>query len=237
MLRLSSYVFFIGVFLSTCQVGYSQDTLLNKYGLWVIDDILIFRKTVKINSNKQMINLKKAIPTLQLDLKYAGKNNFMNQILYKNVTITFLRKPAVDSLKKVQIELASLGYGLIIFDAYRPYSITEKMWEPVQDDRYAANPKTGSGHNRGTSVDLSIINLKTRLPLNMGTDFDNFTDSAHHNFTKLPKEVLQNRILLKTLMEKYGFNALETEWWHYSFKDAKNYELLDLSFKQLSRKR
>jgi D-alanyl-D-alanine dipeptidase len=122
------------------------------------------------------------------------------------------------------------GLGLKIFDAYRPYSVTEKMWEPVQDDRYAADPKKGSGHNRGVAVDLTIINLKNNEALDMGTGFDNFSDTAHHAFTNLPEDVLQNRLLLKNIMEQHGFKALDTEWWHYSLPNAKEFELMNISF-------
>lgn len=129
-----------------------------------------------------------------------------------------------------------MGLGLKIFDAYRPYAVTEKFWELVHDERYVANPANGSGHNRGTSLDLTIIYLENGQELNMGTGFDNFTDTAHHSFTNLPESILQNRMLLKSLMEQNGFKALETEWWHYSLPNSKQYELLNLSFKKLSRK-
>ncbi len=130
-----------------------------------------------------------------------------------------------------------MGLGLKIFDAYRPYSVTEKMWLPVQDDRYAADPKKGSGHNRGVAVDLTLIYLATGEELNMGTGFDNFSDTAHHAFTNLPEDILQNRLLLKKNMEQYGFKALDTEWWHYSLPNAKDFELLDIDFKKLELKK
>ena len=180
-----------------------------------------------------MINLKQFIPGLVLDLRYATTNNFMQQQLYPALNTTWLRKAAADSLAIVQKELKQKGLGLKIFDAYRPYSVTEKMWEPVKDDRYAADPKKGSGHNRGIAVDLTLINLTTKEEFNMGTGFDNFTDSAHHAFTNLPEEVLQNRLLLKAIMEKHGFKALDTEWWHYYLPNTKDYELLDVPFNKL----
>ena len=135
-------------------------------------------------------------------------------------------------VEKVQEELSAKGYGLKIWDAYRPYSVTKKMWELIGDERYVANPAKGSGHNRGLAVDVTIV--KDGKEINMGTGFDNFTDTAHHDFKNLPEDVLKNRMLLKTTMEKYGFKALETEWWHYSFPNDRNYAVLDLSFKQLS---
>ena len=124
------------------------------------------------------------------------------------------------------------GLGLKIFDAYRPFHVTQKMWELIKDERYVADPSKGSGHNRGLSVDLTLVDLKTGKELNMGTGFDHFTDTAHHNFTALPAEVLKNRKLLKELMEKQGFRALSTEWWHYSWPNDRNYPLLDIRFRE-----
>jgi D-alanyl-D-alanine dipeptidase len=210
---------------------------LNKYGLWVLGSAAQLNKTIRQSPAKAMIDLKIKVPGIVLDLRYSGTNNFMHSNLYGTVSTTYLRKPAASALVKVQAALRQKGLGLKIFDAYRPYSVTEKMWEPVKDDRYAADPKKGSGHNRGVAVDLTIIRLKTGQELEMGTGFDNFSDTAHHDFQNLPALVLQNRLLLKNLMEVNGFKALDTEWWHYSLPDAKDYELLDIPFSELKRKK
>ncbi len=215
----------------------AADTVLNKYGLWVISDAATLQKTFYKNPAKEMKDIKKMIPTIILDLRYAGTNNFMHQKLYPALSTTYLRKTAADALVLIQKQLREMGLGLKIFDAYRPYSVTEKMWLPVQDDRYAADPKTGSGHNRGVAVDLTLIYLATGEALNMGTGFDNFSDTAHHAFTNLPEDVLQNRLLLKNIMEQYGFKALDTEWWHYSLPNAKDFELLDIDFNKLALKK
>ena len=221
------------VFLLTPRTAFGQDTTLNKYGLWVISSTSILQKTINVNTNKSMIDIEKYIPTIVLDLRYATTNNFMKTKLYPNINYTFLRKPAAKALKKVQTELNKKGLGVKIFDAYRPYSVTEKMWEPIKDDRYAADPKKGSGHNRGVAVDVTIINVKTGEEINMGTGFDNFSDTAHGDFNNLPLLVLQNRLLLKSTMENYGFKVLDTEWWHFYLPNAKEYELLDVPFKKL----
>jgi D-alanyl-D-alanine dipeptidase len=188
---------------------------------------------VQADSLKQMIELKSLVPGIVYDLRYATRNNFTKKQLYKSGTESFMRLEPARGLQKVQQELKAKGYGLKIFDAYRPYSITKKMWDLIHDERYVANPAKGSGHNRGLAVDLTIISLASREELNMGTSFDNFTDSAHHDFKNLPEKVLQNRTLLKQVMEKFGFKALDTEWWHYSWPNDKNYEVLDMSFSQL----
>ncbi len=220
---------------STSPYLFAQDTVLNKYGLWVIKDVKTLNATIKLINNKQMVDIKQLIPNVILDIRYATTNNFMHTKLYPSVTSTYMRLPAVKALQLVQAELNQRGLGLKVFDAYRPYSVTEKMWEPIKDDRYVADPKGGSGHNRGTSVDLTIINLNTNKELPMGTGYDNFTDTAHQNFTALAQEILQNRNLLKNIMERNGFKALETEWWHFSLANAKNFELLDIPFKKLKK--
>lgn len=209
--------------------GYTRPAVTDKYK--------VYKKQVKADPDKKMTDLKKMIPALVYDLRYATVNNFMKRNMYPAGTNkTFLRLPAAHALHQVQQELNQKGLGLKIYDAYRPYSVTVKFWELVKDERYVANPSRGSGHNKGTTVDLTLINLQTKNELNMGTDFDNFSDSAHHEFTELPEEVLQNRILLKTTMEKYGFKAYDDEWWHYTFSNGKQYEILDIDFKKLKRR-
>ena len=202
----------------------------------VTDKWEVYNKQVKKDPAKKMMELKKAIPGIVYDLRYATTNNFMHRLMYPAKTnFTFLRKPATIALLKVQRELNKSGWGLKIFDAYRPFSVTVKFWELVHDERFVANPSKGSGHNRGTTVDLTIINLKTGAELNMGTGFDNFSDTAFHSFTQLPEEVLQNRMLLKSSMENYGFKAYNEEWWHYSLAESARFELLDIDFKKLKK--
>jgi zinc D-Ala-D-Ala dipeptidase len=195
-----------------------------------------YKKQVKNDGNKRMVELKSIIPGIVYDLRYATTNNFMKRLMYPAGTnVTFLRKPAADALQKVQLELATKGIGLKVYDSYRPYAVTVMFWELVHDERYVANPKNGSGHNRGVAIDLTLINSKTKGELNMGTGFDNFSDTAHQSFAKLPQDVLDNRKLLKTTMEKYGFKPYADEWWHYSWPEAAKFEILDIDFKKLKK--
>jgi D-alanyl-D-alanine dipeptidase len=215
----------------------SQDAKAGKYGIYAINDMDRFKETTKKDGMKKMTDLQSAIPGIVLDLRYASEHNFMHMAMYPpHTSHTFLRKPAAAALAVVQKELSHAGYGIKIFDAYRPYAVTEKFWELVHDDRYVADPRKGSGHNRGIAVDLTIIELKSKKELNMPTGFDNFTDSAHHDFMNLSDEVLKNRKLLKDIMEKYGFVSFSTEWWHYSLPNPERFEVLDLSFEQLMTK-
>ncbi|SDD33390.1 M15 family metallopeptidase [Niabella drilacis] len=194
-----------------------------------------YREALRKNADNRMLELKSHIPGLVYDLRYATTHNFMHRQMYPHRTrTTFMRRPAAEALAAVQKELNRQGLGLKIFDAYRPFSVSEKFWELVKDERYVANPAKGSNHNRGTAVDLTLTDLKTGKELPMGTGFDNFTDSAHHSFTALPPQVLRNREQLRTVMQQHGFKALDSEWWHYTYATG-NFDVLDLSFRQLNK--
>lgn len=213
----------------------AQDSILNKYGLRIITTEKEYVRSATQNPDLSMVDLKKAVHNIVLDLRYSSTNNFTGKKIYPFTNTTYLRKKAATALAVIQRQLKKQGLGLKIFDAYRPYSTTELIWTLVKDKRYASSPKKGSNHNRGAAVDITIIDLQTQEELNMGTGFDNFSDTAHHNFTALPGSVLKNRLLLKTIMEENGFASSETEWWHYALPDAKEYDILDLGFKQLAK--
>lgn len=224
-------------------VAFSQTPTLplSKYGVPVLSDVKIYQQMVLTDSNKQMVDVKAIIPNIVLDLRYASSNNFMRRNMYPARTnTTYLRLPVARALAQVQKELNARGLGLKIFDAYRPYYVSEQFWELVMNEKYVADPKKGSGHNRGTAVDLTIITLPAKTELSMPTGFDNFSDTAHHDFMQLPFTQMENRKMLKDIMEKHGFKKMDTEWWHYSWADDQGFELLDLSFstlKELNTKR
>jgi D-alanyl-D-alanine dipeptidase len=201
----------------------------NRYGVNVIETKESYKRSVAQDSSKKMVELRSLIPDIVYDLRYATSNNFMHRRMYTgNIRHAFLRRPAAEALAKVQQELKIKGFGLKIFDTYRPYSVTVKFWKLVKDEKYVANPSKGSAHNRGLAVDLTLIDIDNRNELDMGTGFDNFTDSAHHSFNNLSPDVKQNRKLLKDIMKKHGFEMFDTEWWHYSWPNTNDYELLDL---------
>ena len=232
-MRVSVAIFLFNITMLKCAV--CQSIPPNKYGLIVINKTNILKNEIAQDSNQKMEDLRKLIPGVILDLKYATVDNFMHEKLYPFTNTTFLRKPAADSLKKVIAYLRKRNLTVKIFDAYRPYSVTEKMWEKVKDSRYAADPSKGSGHNRGAAVDLTLVDLKTGKELNMGTGFDNFSDNAHIDFTSLPQEVLNNRNILREAMEKFGFIQLSTEWWYYYLPHSSSYELLNIPFADLKK--
>ena len=196
-----------------------------------------FRTMVKSDSLMAMIELKSLIPEVQYDLRYASSNNFTGQRLYpKNTHTTYLRRKPALALAKVAEDLKEKGLCIKIWDAYRPYRTTVRFWELIHDERFVANPSKGSGHNRGTAVDLTLIDLKTGKELDMPTPFDDFSAAAFHGAKNIDDRKTRNRELLRTTMEKYGFLPLETEWWHYSWPGSSAYDVLDLSFKALGSK-
>lgn len=200
----------------------------------VVKKTKIYSQQVMNDPAHQMIELKQLMPGIVYDLRYSSNKNFTRFKLYPSGELTFMRLQPAKALQKVQQELNKKGLGLKIFDAYRPYSITKQMWDLIKDEKYVANPANGSGHNRGLSVDLTLINLKTGKELDMGTSFDSFTDTAHHKFNNLPATVLRNRKLLKKSMEQFGFRSLSSEWWHYSWPNDRNYQVLDIDFNFLA---
>jgi D-alanyl-D-alanine dipeptidase len=209
---------------------YSQPK--NPYGLDVINDHAAYKKSVELDKNKQLIEIKNRIPDIKLDIRYAGKNNFAKQAVYKQAR-AFARLPVVEALKNVQDELKISGYGLKIFDGYRPYSVTVKFFAIASDKSFVANPKDGSRHNRGCAIDLTLIDLRTGKELEMPTSYDSFAAEAASDFNNLPANIIHNRKLLRDTMEKHGFRVLNNEWWHFDFIGWKNYELMDIAFEDL----
>lgn len=228
-------VLFTGFFLSSIHFISAQNVPVNHYGLPYINSVPLYKESLINHPEKQMISLKN-ISGIILDLRYASNNNFTHKRIYlENIKTAYLRKPAYQALDSVNRFLTGLGLVVVVLDAYRPYSATEAIWKIVKDERYAANPSKGSGHNRGIAVDLTLADLKTHELLPMPTGFDNFSDTARQDFERLNSNVKENRNLLKEVMEKFGFIPLSTEWWHFSWPDNVGFEVLDLDFDQLEK--
>ena len=172
--------------------------------------------------------------SIHLDIRYATKNNFMGRAVYKSAR-AFLQKPAVIALIKVQKKLKQLGFGLLIFDAYRPWQVTKDFWDFVTEDKrkFVANPQKGSKHNRGCSVDLSLYDLKTGKEIEMPSAYDEFSERAAPNYAGGTIQQKKYRDLLKSTMEGVGFKVDSNEWWHYNYKDWQKYKILNIPFEDL----
>jgi zinc D-Ala-D-Ala dipeptidase len=203
------------------------EILENEYGLEVVDDKDLYLRTVEEDPSKELVDLEEEISGIHLDVRYATEDNFMEEQLYP-VAKAVLRKPAAEFLSEAQEDLKERGLELEVFDGYRPYEVTEKMWEPYQDPDFVADPAEGSRHNRGCAVDVTLVDSANGEELLMPTGYDDFTEKAAHDYGDLPEEAIRNRDLLREVMEGHGFAALETEWWHYDCKDWERFEIIDL---------
>ena len=164
------------------------------------------------------VNLKDYSEDFAYDMKYATDNNFLKAKVY-DCAECFLRFKTVKALIVANHSFQELGFKIKIFDCYRPLSIQKRMWEIVPNPSYVANPAKGSIHNRGGAVDISLVD-ENGVEVDFGTDFDFFGKEASHSYKKLSKKNRKNRKFLRKIMEKNGFKALESEWWHYNYSGS-----------------
>jgi len=161
---------------------------------------------------------------IQNKMAYADTANFMHQKIYPCARC-FLRPEVADALEEANQIAKDKGYVLVIYDCYRPYGYQKVMYDIVNDPRYVAPPGKGSNHNRGRAIDLSLADENGTL-LDMGTDFDDFTQKSHYEAEGLTKEVKRNRRVLRTIMKRAGFTPYNNEWWHFDYK-KQNYDTAD----------
>ena len=183
-----------------------------------------------------MIELTELSNTIKLDIRYATANNFVGRPVYAEAR-AFLQRPAAEALVRVHEKLREQGLGLVIFDGYRPWTITKLFWEVVPEDKrkFVADPAKGSKHNRGCAVDLSIYNLGSGKLIDMPSDFDEFTERASPNYTGGTEKERANRDLLRSLMEAEGFSVNPNEWWHFDYKDWEKYAIYDIAFSEIGK--
>lgn len=152
---------------------------------------------------------------IAIDIKYATTDNFTKKQIYK-CGKCFLRPEATEKIVKAHKMLKEkYGYGLKMFDCYRPLPAQQRLWDVVPNADYVTPPSKGSMHNKGLAVDLTIVD-KDGKELDMGTPYDFFGKEAHTDNLSLPKQVLENRNILKSVMNEVGFTGIRTEWWHFS---------------------
>lgn len=218
--------------LSGALPNFAQKPAANKYGLRVISDPAVYHRQVARDSSLTLVDVANFIPNIVLDISYATANNFLGEPVYASAK-AYLRRPVAEALQKIQKELNQQELGLKIYDAYRPYRTTVYFFEKLRDTVYLAVPWQGSRHNRGCTVDLTLIDLKTGRELPMPTPYDDFTKKAHVNYQNLSAPVKRNRARLIQAMSKHGFRVYSEEWWHYDFRDFKKFALLDIPFEDL----
>ncbi len=180
-----------------------------------------------------LVELKSLDSSIKYDIRYASKNNFMGMAFYTQ-SKAFLQRPAAEALVRVHQNLKKQGYGLLIHDAYRPWTVTKMFWDATPEDKkiFVADPENGSRHNRGAAVDLTLYALETGKVIEMVAGYDEMTDRSFPFYYGGNTEQRYHRALLRTSMEVEGFTVYDFEWWHFDYKDWKSYRIGNQQFEE-----
>jgi serine beta-lactamase-like protein LACTB len=182
----------------------------------------------------ELLELTALDPTIKLDIRYASTNNFLSTPFYRSAK-AYMQKPAAEALARVHKKLAAQGYGLLVFDAYRPWSVTKMFWDATPPDKriFVANPAQGSRHNRGCAVDLTLYDRKTGKPVEMVGGFDEMSDRSYPDYLGGTSLQRYHRDVLRRAMAAEGFTVYEAEWWHFDYKDWRKYPIMNRTFEEI----
>jgi len=182
-----------------------------------------------------LVELTELDSAIHLDIRYATANDFLGVPVYTQAR-AFLQRPAAEALLRVLHKLQPLGYGLLIHDGYRPWYVTKIFWDatPAEGKIFVADPAQGSRHNRGCAVDLTLYDLKTGQPIEMTGGYDEMSPRSFPNYPGGTSLQRWHRDLLRRAMESEGFTVYESEWWHFDYKDWREYGILNIPFEKLS---
>jgi len=171
---------------------------------------------------------------IHLDIRYATSRNFLSTPVYTSAR-AFLQRPAAEALRRAHLEFIRQGFGLLIFDGYRPWYVTKIFWDatPRSKHEFVAKPKLGSRHNRGCAVDLTLYDLKTGQEVEMTGGYDEMSPRSYPTYTGGTAEQRARRDLLRREMEKQGFTVYPSEWWHFDYRDWKEYAIQNLPFEEI----
>lgn len=185
-----------------------------------------------------LVELIKLDNTIKLDIKYATADNFVGKPVYPEAR-AFLQRPAAEAVVRVHKWLKNKELGIVIYDGYRPWSITKLFWEVVKPEqrKFVADPARGSKHNRGCAVDLGIFDLKTGKAIPMPSAYDEFNERAAPDYAGGTDEERQNRDMLRQLMEANEFIVNPSEWWHFDCKGWEKYAIYDVPFSEIGKQR
>jgi zinc D-Ala-D-Ala dipeptidase len=181
-----------------------------------------------------LVELTTLDPTIKLDIRYATANNLAGRAVYSEAR-AFLQRPAADALVRAHRALKPRGYGLLVFDGYRPWTVTKLFWDVTPPDKreFVADPSQGSKHNRGCAVDLSMYDLASGREVEMPSAYDEMSPRAYPDFTGGTPEARARRDLLRESMEREGFTVEPNEWWHFNYKDWRDYPILNIPFSEI----
>jgi CubicO group peptidase (beta-lactamase class C family)/D-alanyl-D-alanine dipeptidase len=181
-----------------------------------------------------LVELSSLDASLKYDIRYATSNNFMGEPFYRSAR-ALMQRPAAEAVARVAQSLSAKGLGLLIHDAYRPWMVTKMFWEatPVDQRVFVADPSQGSRHNRGCAVDLTLYDLQTGKPVPMVGGYDEFSDRSYPDYVGGTSLQRWDREVLRKAMESEGFTVYDAEWWHFDYKDWREYPILNIPFEQL----
>jgi D-alanyl-D-alanine dipeptidase len=181
-----------------------------------------------------LVDLVTMDPDIRLDIRYASTNNFMGEVFYSSPR-AFLQRPAAEALVRAHQWLSERGYGLLIHDGYRPWYVTKMFWDATPEDLkdFVADPATGSRHNRGCAVDLTLFDLNTGKPVVMPAGFDEMTPRSHVDFPGGTTRQRWYRKLLREAMEAQGYTVYPGEWWHFDYQDWQRYRIENQVFDEI----
>ena len=181
-----------------------------------------------------LVELVRLDPTIKLDIRYASSRNFLGTPLYTQAR-AFLQRPAAEALVRAQRRLKAKGYGLLIHDGYRPWYVTKMFWDatPPAQHEFVADPATGSRHNRGCAVDLTLYDLRSGRPVEMPGVYDEMSHRSYPSYPGGTSRQRWHRELLRQAMEAEGFTVYSAEWWHFDYRDWKSYRIGTVTFEQL----
>lgn len=183
----------------------------------------------------ELVELVRLDETIKLDIRYATTNNFLSTPFYTSAK-AFMQKPAAEALARVNKKLAEQGYGLLVHDGYRPWSVTKMFWDatPQKLRVFVADPSQGSRHNRGCAVDLTLYDRKSGKPVEMVGGYDEMSDRSYADYLGGTSLQRYHRDLLRRAMEEQGFTVYEAEWWHFDYKDWRKYAIGNLTFEEIA---
>jgi D-alanyl-D-alanine dipeptidase len=181
-----------------------------------------------------LVELVSLDPSIHLDIRYASTDNFMGEVFYSSPR-AFLQRPAAEALARAHRWLKSRGYGVLVFDGYRPWYVTRMFWDATPEELrdFVADPASGSRHNRGCAVDLTLYDLETGDAVEMPAGYDEMSPRSRADYPGSTSRQRWYRSLLRRAMEAEGFQVYAGEWWHFDYQDWPSYRLGNLVFEEI----
>ena len=185
-----------------------------------------------------LVELTSLDASIRLDIRYATPNNFLGRPVYTQAR-AFLQRPAAEALVRAHQRLRAQGYGILVHDGYRPWSVTKLFWDATAPEKrdFVADPARGSRHNRGCAADVTLYEMRSGKAVEMPSQYDEMSERAYPDYTGGSEESRRLRMLLRDVLEGEGFTVYEYEWWHFDYKDWRRYRISDVPFQRLSEPR